>query len=94
MPLQMRLPKRGFKNVNHVEYVAVNVARIQEIVDKYNLAEISNETLYKAGVIKKGDKVKVLGNGEISAKVSVDVNAVSKSAQAKIEKAGGSVKND
>lgn len=91
MPLQMRLPKRGFKNINKVTYVAINVSQIQEIVDKYNITDITNEALYNSGFIKKTDVVKVLGNGEISAKVNVNVDAISKSAISKIEGAGGSV---
>lgn len=94
MPLQMRLPKRGFKNVNHVEYVAINVSRLQEIADKFGLKEITNETLYGAGIVKKTDKIKILGNGNLTAALTVAVNAISKSAQTKIEGAGGSVKND
>ena len=94
MPLQMRLPKRGFKNINRKNYVAVNVARIQELTEKYGLTEITNETLYSNGIIKKNDLVKVLGNGEISAKVSVNVDAISASAASKIEAAGGSVSKD
>jgi len=94
MPLQMRLPKRGFKNINRINYVALNVSRIQEISEKFGLTEFNKETLYKHGFIGKTDLVKVLGNGDISVKVSVDVDAVSKSAIEKIESAGGSVKKD
>ncbi len=94
MPLQIRVPKRGFNNINRINYVALNVSQIQEIVDKQGISDITKETLYNAGFISKTDKVKVLGNGEISAKVTVDVDAISKSALAKIEAAGGSVKND
>ena len=63
MPLQMRLPKRGFKNVNRVEYVGINVSRLQEISEKFNLTDISDATLAGAKIIKKTDKVKILGNG-------------------------------
>jgi len=94
MPLQMRLPKRGFKNINRVDYIAINVARIQEISEKYNLSDITNETLYSNGIIKKNDKVKVLGNGDITAKVNINVDAISASAITKIEAAGGSVSKD
>ena len=91
MPLQMRLPKRGFKNPNRVEYVALNLARLQEINEKYGLKDVSVEALYKNKIIKKGDKVKVLGNGELSSSVNVTVHAISESAKAAIESKGGSV---
>ncbi|MCE2788738.1 MAG: 50S ribosomal protein L15 [Saprospiraceae bacterium] len=91
MPLQMRLPKRGFKNINRVSYVAMNVSRIQEIVDNYGMTEITKVALYNEGIINRGDLVKVLGNGEISSKVQVHVDAYSASAKAKIEAAGGTV---
>lgn len=94
MPLQMRLPKRGFTNVNRIDYVALNVSRIQEIAEKFGLKEITKETLYKHGFIGKTDLVKVLGNGDLSTAVTVNVDAISKSAVAKIEAAGGSVNKD
>jgi large subunit ribosomal protein L15 len=91
MPLQMRLPKRGFKNINNVTYTAINVSRLQEISDNYGLTEISKVTLYNEGIINKGELVKVLGNGEITAKLKINVDAVSASAKAKIEAAGGTI---
>lgn len=91
MPIQMRLPKRGFKNINHVSYIAINVSRLQEIHDNYGLTEITKVALYNEGIINRGDKVKVLGNGELSAKLNVTVDAYSASAKSKIEAAGGSV---
>ena len=91
MPLQMRLPKRGFKNINRVEYVGINVARLQELASKYNLSEISDASLAAAGIVKKTDKVKVLGNGDLSVKLAVSTSAISTSAKEKIEAAGGSV---
>jgi len=91
MPLQMRLPKRGFKNINRVSYVALNVSRIQEIVDNYGITEITKVALYNEGIINRGDLVKVLGNGEITSKVQVQLDACSASAKAKIEAAGGTV---
>jgi large subunit ribosomal protein L15 len=91
MPLQMRLPKRGFKNPNRVEYVALNLARLQEINEKFGLKDVSVEALYQKRIIKKGDKVKVLGNGELSSAVNVTVHAISESAKAAIESKGGSV---
>ncbi|MCZ2100577.1 MAG: 50S ribosomal protein L15 [Chitinophagales bacterium] len=91
MPIQMRLPKRGFKNVNNVTYTVINVARLQEIHDNYGLTEISKVTLYKEGIINRGEKVKILGNGELTSKLTVQVDSFSASAKAKIEAAGGTV---
>lgn len=91
MPLQMRLPKRGFKNPNRVAYVPINLSRLQEINDKYNLKDISVEKLYEQRIIKKGDKVKVLANGELNTAVNVKVHAISEKAKAAIESKGGSV---
>ncbi|MBK8621130.1 MAG: 50S ribosomal protein L15 [Saprospiraceae bacterium] len=91
MPLQMRLPKRGFKNINRMEYIAMNVARLQEIFENYGMKEISNKSLYEAGIIKKDDMVKILGNGEISAALNIQVANFSATAKAKIEAAGGSI---
>ena len=94
MPLQMRLPKRGFKNINRVEYVGINVSRLQEISEKYKLTDISDASLAEIDIVKKTDKVKILGNGEVSAKLNVSTSAISKSAKSKIEAAGGSVNID
>ena len=91
MPLQMRLPKRGFKNPNRVNYTALNLARLQEIKDKYGLADVSVEALYEKRIIKKGEKVKVLANGELTSLVNVKVHAISEKAKAAIEAKGGSV---
>lgn len=91
MPLQMRLPKRGFKNPNRVEYVALNLGRLQEIHDKYGLSEVSVEKLYENRIIKKNDRVKVLGNGNLEAKVNITVHAISENAKSKIESLGGTV---
>jgi len=91
MPLQQRLPKVGFKNPNRVEFVVFNVSKLQSIAEKYDLAEITLENLYANRIIKKRDKVKVLGNGDISKKVNVSVHAVSSSAKEKIEAQGGTV---
>jgi large subunit ribosomal protein L15 len=91
MPLQMRLPKRGFKNPNRVNYTALNLARLQEIKDKYGLADVSVEALYEKRIIKKGEKIKVLANGELTSTVNVKVHAISEKAKAAIEAKGGSV---
>ncbi len=91
MPIQMRLPKRGFKNINNVTYVAINVSRLQEIHDNYGLTEISKVALYNEGIINKGDKIKVLGNGELSVKLNIIVDAFSATAKSKIEAVGGTI---
>ena len=89
MPIQRRLPKFGFKNPTRVEYKAVNVATLQALSEKLSVKEFDLEALIAAGVASKGDLVKVLGNGEITAAIEVKANAFSKSAVAKIEAAGG-----
>jgi len=91
MPLQMRLPKRGFKNPNRVDYVVVNLSRLQEMLDKYSMSDVTVDGLYEKRFIQKNDKVKVLGNGDLTGKVNVTVHAISKTAQAKIESNGGTV---
>ncbi len=91
MPLQMRLPKRGFKSPNRVEYVPFNLSRLQSISEKYNVSEISPEMLYENGIIKKRDKVKVLGGGEMTAKLAVKAHGCSESAKQAIEGLGGSI---
>jgi len=92
MPLQMRLPKFGFKNPNRVQHVPLNLEQIQAIVDKHNLSAIDLDTLREHGYIRRNHTVKVLGRGELTAKVDLTVNAVSASAKEAVEKAGGSVK--
>ena len=89
MPIQRRLPKFGFKNPTRVEYAPVNVAAIQALAEAANLAEINIEDIRSAGLATKNELVKVLGNGEITAAVTVSADAFSKSAVAKIEAAGG-----
>lgn len=91
MPIQRRLPKRGFKNPHRVEYVVFNLGQIEQLAEKYNIQEVSAETLYINGLIKKTDIVKILGNGELKAKLSFKVNAASEKAKSAIEAAGGSI---
>jgi large subunit ribosomal protein L15 len=91
MPLQMRLPKRGFKNPNRIEYVVINLSRLQEMLDNYSMTDVSVDGLYEKRFIQKNDRVKVLGNGELTGKVNVTVHAISKTAQEKIESNGGTV---
>ncbi|MBO7544372.1 MAG: 50S ribosomal protein L15 [Bacteroidales bacterium] len=89
MPIQRRLPKFGFKNPTRVEYKAVNVAAVQALAEAMNVNEINNDDFVKAGLASKNDLIKVLGNGEITAAVTITANAFSKSAVSKIEAAGG-----
>ncbi|NRB62123.1 MAG: 50S ribosomal protein L15 [Saprospiraceae bacterium] len=91
MPLQMRLPKFGFKNPNRVTHVPLNLEQIQMIVEKYNVNKIDHEVLRKLGIVRRRDTIKLLGRGEIATKVDLTVNAASASAKEAIEKAGGSV---
>ncbi len=91
MPLQRRVPKFGFKNINRVEYKAINIALLQELAEKKNLTVIDIETLQEAGFINKNDRVKILGNGNITAKIEVKAHAFSKSAVSAIEAAQGTV---
>ena len=89
MPLQRRLPKFGFKNINRVEYQAVNLSTLQKLAEKNNLAKIGVEELVAAGVVNAKGLVKVLGNGKLTAKVEVVANAFSKTAEAAIQAVGG-----
>lgn len=91
MPIQRRMPKRGFKNRNRVEYKVFNLGQIEYFVEKYELNEFSLETLYINGLINRTDNVKILANGEIKSKVDFIVNAVSEGAKTAIEAAGGTV---
>jgi large subunit ribosomal protein L15 len=95
MPLHRRLPKRGFKNILAKEYNEVNLGRIQQAIDAGKLdagATIDVAALVKAGVLRRPkDGVRILGDGELKAKVAVSVAGASKSAREAIEKAGGSI---
>lgn len=89
MPLQRRIPKRGFKNVNRVDYVAVNIERLQMLSEKYNVDTFDLDTLFKFDVIKKRDLVKILGGGELTTKLNITAHAFSASAKSAIEANGG-----
>ncbi|MEM7369257.1 MAG: 50S ribosomal protein L15 [Bacteroidota bacterium] len=90
MPLQRRIPKFGFKNRNRVEYKVVNLDRIQQLIDANPGEEINHEFLIQHGIISSAKQlVKVLGRGELTARVDVKVNKFSTSAKAAIEAAGG-----
>ena len=89
MPIQRRLPKFGFKNHNRIEYKAVNLSALQTISERFGVTAIDVDVIRSAGFASKTDLVKILGNGELSAKVEVTAHAFSKSAVSKIEAAGG-----
>ncbi len=90
MPLQRRLPKSGFKNINHKEYLAVNISTLQTLADNKNLTKIGIQELRDAGIVKgKKVLVKILGNGELKAKLEVEANAFSKTAEEAIKAVGG-----
>lgn len=91
MPLQRRLPKFGFKNINRVEYKAINISDIENLAVAKNLDKIGLAELREAGFINRKQLVKILANGSISRKVAVEANAFSAAAQQAIEAAGGSI---
>ncbi len=91
MPIQRRLPKRGFKNNDRIEYKVFNLAQVEQLVEKYGIKEFSLESLYINGLIGQTDSVKILGNGELKNKLSFRVNAVSGKAKAAIEASGGTL---
>ncbi|MBF1584477.1 MAG: 50S ribosomal protein L15 [Prevotella sp.] len=90
MPLQRRIPKAGFKNVNHKEYFAVNLSTLQALAEAKSLTKITIVDLKAAGLTNGKELVKVLGNGELKAKIDVEANAFSKSAEEAIKAVGGS----
>jgi large subunit ribosomal protein L15 len=91
MPIQRRIPKRGFTNIRRIEFKVLNLGQIEQLAEKYSFTEFTLENLYINGLISQTDKVKVLGNGELKGKFTFKVNAVSEKAKAAIEAAGGTV---
>ena len=91
MPMQRRLPKFGFQNINRVEYKAINLATLQALAEAKGLEKIGLIELNEAGFINKTQLVKILGNGTLTAKLTVEANAFSKSAEAAITAAGGTI---
>ena len=89
MPLQRRLPKFGFKNINRIEYRGINLAAIQQLADKLKATEITNELLIKNGLASKNDLIKILGNGELKSKLDIKVHAFTATAKKAIEDKGG-----
>jgi large subunit ribosomal protein L15 len=91
MPLQRRVPKVGFKNPNRVEYVGVNLDVLQALTEKYSLATVNFDTLKEHGLASRNDLVKILGRGELKAKLEVTAHAFTATAQKAIEAAGGTI---
>ena len=89
MPLQRRVPKFGFKNINRIDHKGVNLDIIQKIVDTKNITEITREVLIANGVASKNDLIKILGRGELKSKVNILVHAFTATAKAAIESKGG-----
>lgn len=91
MPIQRRLPKFGFKNINRVEYKVINISTLQQLAESQNLNEIGIEELVNAGYISSSQLVKILGKGSLTAKLKVSAHAFSKSAESAIQAVGGTV---
>jgi large subunit ribosomal protein L15 len=91
MPIQRRIPKRGFTNIHRVEYKVLNLGQIEQLAEKHGIKEFSLENLYINKLIGQNDKVKILGNGELKGKYTFRVHAASEKAKAAIEAAGGSI---
>jgi len=89
MPLQRRLPKFGFNNINRVEFKPINISTIQALAEKLSVNEITVDTLIEAGLVSKNDRVKILGNGTLTSKLDVTAHAFSKTAVAQIESQQG-----
>lgn len=91
MPLQRRVPKFGFKNINHVEYKAVNLDALQALAEAKQLSKVSVDDMIAAGLLKKNQLVKILANGELKVKLEVEAHAFSKKAEEAITAAGGTI---
>ncbi len=91
MPIQRRIPKRGFNNIHRIEYKVFNLGQVDHLVEKYGLTEFSPENLYVTGLISQTDRIKILGVGELKSKLSFKVHAVSGKAKSAIEGAGGTI---
>ena len=89
MPLQRRLPKFGFKNINRIEHHGINLDAIQTLIDKTNVTEINFDVLVSNGMAHKNDLVKIMGRGELKSKVNINIHAFTASAKKAIEEKGG-----
>jgi large subunit ribosomal protein L15 len=91
MPIQRRIPKRGFKNINRIEHKVINLGQVDHYAEKYGIKEFNLENLYINSIIGQTDTIKILGNGEIKGVYTFKVNAISAKAKTAIEAAGGTV---
>jgi len=91
MPIQRRVPKRGFKNPHRIDYKVFNLGQIDQLAEKYGIQDFTLENLYTNGLISQTDRVKILANGELKAKLTFKVNAISEKAKSAIEATGGTV---
>ena len=91
MPIQCRIPKRGFKNINRIEYKAINLGQVDHFAEKYGITEFSPENLYINGLISGTDRIKILGNGELKGKFTFKVHAISAKAKTALEATGSTV---
>jgi large subunit ribosomal protein L15 len=89
MPLQRRVPKFGFKNVNRVEYKAINLDILQSLVERKSVTEITPEVLIENGLVSRNELVKILGRGELKSKISISAHKFSATAKTAIENQGG-----
>jgi large subunit ribosomal protein L15 len=90
-PMQRRLPKRGFKNINRVEYVPLNLSALELLVKKSGTSTFNTQALVDLGVAKASQQIKILANGKLTSKVDVTVHAISEAARSAIESLGGTV---
>ena len=91
MPIQRRIPKRGFTNINRVEYKVINIGQVDHYAEKYGIKEFTLDNLYINSLVGQNDRIKVLGNGEIKGSYTFKVNAISAKAKSAIEASGGTV---
>ena len=91
MPIQRRIPKRGFTNINRVEYKVINIGQVDHYAEKYGIKEFTLDNLYINSLVGQNDRIKVLGNGEIKGSYTFKVNAISAKAKTAIEASGGTV---
>ncbi len=91
MPLQRRLPKFGFKNINRIEHHGINLDSLQKLIDKTNVSEITLDVLVQNGMAHKNDLVKILGRGELKSKVNIKIHAFTASAKKAVEEKGGTI---
>jgi len=91
MPIQRRVPKRGFTNINRIEYKVINLGQVDHYAEKYGITEFNHQNLYINSLISQTDNIKILANGELKGKFTFKVNAASAKAKAAIEAAGGTI---